>query len=172
MSAAAKRWVEYDHLVTFGDTNTAGSVYFAKYFSWQGEFRERLLAQFYPEFADDLRRGFSMITESAHLDFFGEAALFDRILARLTVTSLTRSRIEFAFEFTRKQDGKLLAHGHQGVIWTNQQRRPSLMPDKLFETTATYFGFPADDVSPGEPPSPGPHTQAATTPLTPVSARG
>lgn len=32
MNPTARRWFEYRHLVTFGDTNAAGSVYFAKYF--------------------------------------------------------------------------------------------------------------------------------------------
>jgi enediyne core biosynthesis thioesterase len=150
MSASAKPWVEYRHLVTFGDTNTAGSVYFARYFAWQGECREKLLAQFYPEFAEDLHQGFTLITESAHLDFFGEAALFDPVLTRLTVTGLTRSRIEFEFEFLRERDGKLLAHGRQAVIWTNRQHRPSLMPDKLYEATATYFRFSTADLESGD----------------------
>ena len=141
MSANARRWVEYRHLVTFGDTNSAGTVYFAKYFSWQGECRERLLAQFYPEFAADLRHGFLMVTEYAHADFFGEAVLFDTLVFRVTVTGLTRSRIEFEFEFARERDARLLARGRQAVVWTNQQHRPSLMPDKLYETTASFFGL-------------------------------
>lgn len=141
MNAATRRWYECRHLVTFGDTNSAGSVYFAKYFSWQGECREKLLAQFYPEFTSDLRQGFSMITEFAHQDFFGEAALFDQVLIRLTVSALTRSRIEFEFEFIRESDAKLLGRGQQAVIWTNQQHRPSLMPDKLYDATVAYFGI-------------------------------
>jgi enediyne biosynthesis thioesterase len=141
MSAADQRWFECRHLVTFGDTNIAGSVYFARYFHWQGECRERLLAEFYPEFPRDLRQGFSLITEFAHLDFFHEATLFDTVTVRLTVSSLSRSRIEFAFEFVREPDRQLLARGAQAVIWTNPQRHPSLMPDRLFDATATFFNI-------------------------------
>ena len=142
MNATVQRWFECRHLVTFGDTNAAGSVYFAKYFSWQGECREKLLAQFYPEFANELKQGFGMTTEFAHQDFSSEAALFDQLLIRLTVTALTRSRIEFEFEFVREPDGRLLGRGRQAVIWTNPQHRPSLMPDKLYDVTASYFGIP------------------------------
>ncbi len=141
MNAMARRWFEHRHLVTFGDTNAAGSVYFAKYFVWQGECRERLLAQFYPEFINDLKQGLGMTTEFARQDFFSEAALFDQLVVRLTITALTRSRIEFEFEFVREQDGRLLGRGTQAVIWTNPQRRPSLMPDKLYEAAANYFGI-------------------------------
>lgn len=142
MNPQKRRWFEHRHLVTFEDTNAAGSVYFAKYFSWQGEIRERLLAQFYPEFAADLHQGFGMITEFAQQEFFREAVLFDQVVMRLGVAALSRSRIEFEFEFLRDPDGLLLARGRQAVIWTNRQHHPSLMPDKLFDATAHYFGLP------------------------------
>ena len=141
MNPTDRRWFEYGHVVTFGDTNTAGSVYFARYFHWQGECRERLLAEFYPEFPGELRQGFSLITEFAHLDFFHEATLFERVTVRLTVTSLSRSRIEFEFEFVREPDRQLLARGAQAVIWTNPQRHPSLMPDRLFDATTAFFNI-------------------------------
>jgi enediyne core biosynthesis thioesterase len=141
MNAPERRWFDYRHLVTFGNTNSAGSVYFSQYVVWQGECRERLLAQFYPEFAQDLKNGFGMTTEFVRQDFFAEAVLFDQVLIRLTVTTLTRSRIEFEFEFVRERDAKLLGRGTQAVIWTNFQHHPSLMPDKLYNATAGYFGL-------------------------------
>jgi enediyne core biosynthesis thioesterase len=139
MNASRRPWMEYRHLVTFEDTNAVGSVYFAKYFNLQGECREKLLAQFYPEFVHDVRLGFCLVTESAHQEYYGEATLFDTLVIRVTVTALSRSRIEFEFEFVHETDGRLLARGRQAVIWTNQHRRPSIMPDKLFHATAAFF---------------------------------
>lgn len=141
MSESERRWFEYRHLVTFGDTNAAGNVYFAQYFHWQGECRERLLAQYYPDFARDLARGFGMATEFAHQDFHAEATLFDVVLIRMRAAASSRSRIEFEFEFVRERDGKLLACGRQAVVWVNEHHRPSLMPDALYEATARYFGL-------------------------------
>lgn len=140
MNTPTRRWFEYRHLVTFGDTNSAGSVYFARYFAWQGECRERLLAQFYPEFAHDLQQGFCLTTEFAHQDFLGEATLFDQVLIRMSLVSLTRSRLEFEFEFLRERDAKLLGRGRQAVLWTNSHRHPSLMPEKLYQAAITFFG--------------------------------
>jgi enediyne core biosynthesis thioesterase len=145
MSDSDRRWFEYRHLVTFGDTNAAGTVYFAKYFAWQGECRERALAHFYPEFTADLQQGFGMTTAFAREEYFAEAVLFDQLLVRLTVTALTRSKIEFEFEFIREQDGKLLSRGQQAVIWTNRQHRLSLMPEKLYDATAAYFQLGPQD---------------------------
>lgn len=102
--------------------------------------REVALAAIYPEFVNDLRRGFSLITEFAHMDFLLEARLFDHVLVRMTVSDLSRTRMEFAFEFRREEDNTLLALGKQAVVWINAQHRPSLMPDKLYDGTAAYYG--------------------------------
>jgi enediyne biosynthesis thioesterase len=125
--------------VTFGDTNAAGNVYFANYFRWQGECREALLAQAYPEFAQDLEKGFGMVTEFAHMDFSREAVLFDRLVVEMSVTSLSRTRIEFHFDFLRESDGERLCSGKQAVVWINAKQRPSLMPDALYEQIERFF---------------------------------
>ncbi len=138
---SARKWYQHHHLVTFGDTNIVGNVYFANYFHWQGACREALMAETYPEFADDLRRGFGLVTEFAHMDFLQEARLFDQVIVRMTIGDLSRTRIEFEFEFTRQKDDTLLARGKQAVVWVNQQHRPSLMPDKLYDSVVNYFGM-------------------------------
>ncbi len=140
MQDAKRKWYQHRHLVTFGDTNIVGNVYFANYFHWQGACREALMAETYPEFANDLRRGFGLITEFAHIDFLQESRLFDKVVVCMTVSDLSRTRIEFEFEFTREKDSVLLARGKQAVVWINQQHRPSLMPDKLYDSVAHYFG--------------------------------
>jgi enediyne biosynthesis thioesterase len=134
----------YEHRlkVTFAETNVVGNVYFAHYFFWQGKCREALLAEGYPEFEQDLKRGFGLITDSATMDFHYEAHLFDEIIIRMYVAELTRSRIRFRYEFLRAAENTLLAEGEQTVVWVNQQQRPSLMPDKLFDAIRGYFGTP------------------------------
>lgn len=136
-----QKWFEHRLLVTFGDTNVVGNVYFANYFHWQGACREALMAETYPEFEDNLRRGFGMITEFAHIDFLQESRLFDRVLVRMAVSDISRTRFEFEFEFVREKDDTLLARGKQAVVWINQQHRPSLMPDKFYDSVVSYFGI-------------------------------
>lgn len=127
------------HVVTFADTNVAGNVYFAHYFAWQGRCRDELLASVYPEFQQDLARGLSLVTEFAHMDFHQEAQLFDVIVIGLTVTSFSRTRIEFGFEFRRESDHALLASGRQAVVQVNERHQPCLMPEKLHALCAAGF---------------------------------
>ncbi|MBD3334098.1 MAG: acyl-CoA thioesterase [Candidatus Eisenbacteria bacterium] len=136
---AVNEHYDYQHLVTFGDTNAVGNVYFANYFRWQGECREALMAEHFPEFAHYLRQGYGLVTEFAHVDYSQEARLFDRITVRMTLADISRTRMEFAFVFLR-DDGTELARGRQAVIWTDDRRRPNLMPEELYESAARYFG--------------------------------
>ena len=45
----AMRIFEHKHVVTFGETNLLGNVYFTNFFVWQGECREMFLHEYVPE---------------------------------------------------------------------------------------------------------------------------
>ena len=132
------KYFEYKHLVTFDDTNSTGNVYFARYFQWMGTCREIITAEHYPEIVDDIKRGFGFATEFAHIDYHHESFLFDVVLVRMTINSLSRTRLEFGFEFINQKTSALLATGKQAVVWVNPQHRPSLMPDKLYDNATEY----------------------------------
>lgn len=139
MSPKANKFFEHRHVVTFQDTNMVGNVYFSNYFKLMGETREIVMIDHYPEMVDDLKLGFGMATEFAHIDFKKEAFLFDIILVKMSIEELSRTRIQFGFEFINEKTGVLLATGQQAVIWMNQQHRPSIMPDKLFEAADNHM---------------------------------
>ena len=132
---------EHRHIVTFSDTNVVGNVYFTRYFEWMGECRELVIADHYPEIVEDLRKGFGMATEFAHIDFKSEARLFDHILVKMSIDDLTRTRIGFGFTFLNEKTNEVLAIGEQAVIWVNQQHRPSIMPDKLYDSADNHMKF-------------------------------
>ena len=131
-----------EHLVTFGDTNVVGNVYFANYFLWQGECRERLLAEQYPQFVKDLQAGNGMITEFANMKYYVEATIFEVVVIAMSITEVSRTRFVFHFDFIRKSDEIKLCEGDQAVVWVNAAQRPSFMPDALYEAITKYFGIP------------------------------
>ncbi len=135
-----KKYYNYHITVTFQDTNVFGNVYFSKYFEWQGKVREQLLFENYPEIINDLKSGNGFATEYAHVDFKQEAFVFDVIEIKTTVSDLSRTRIEFTFDYYNKSNNLLLAQGRQAVVWVNSQHRPSLMPDELYDRVVGYFG--------------------------------
>ena len=136
-----EKYYEYHHLVTFDDTNSVGNVYFARFFQWMGSCREVITAEHYPELVTDIKRGFGFATEFAHIDYAQECFLFDKILIKMKVTDLSRTRIEFSFDFVNEKKNSIIATGKQAVIWVNPQHRPSIMPDKLYDSIVEYFDF-------------------------------
>ena len=136
-----EKYYEYHHLVTFDDTNSVGNVYFARFFQWMGSCREVITAEHYPELVTDIKRGFGFATEFAHIDYAKECFLFDKILIKMKVTDLSRTRIEFTFDFVDENKNSTIASGKQAVIWVNPQHRPSIMPDKLYDSIVEYFDF-------------------------------
>lgn len=136
-----EKYYEYHHLVTFDDTNSVGNVYFARFFQWMGSCREVITAEHYPELVTDIKRGFGFATEFAHIDYAKECFLFDKILIKMKVTDLSRTRIEFTFDFVDENKNSIIASGKQAVIWVNPQHRPSIMPDKLYDSIVEYFDF-------------------------------
>ena len=135
----SRKWFEYSHRVTFADTNMVGNVYFANYIMWTGKCRDLIMAEHYPQLEDHIRSGFGFATESVQMDYLHEAFLFDELLVRMTVSELTRTRVEFLCELLNVANNTLLARGTQTVVWVNPQRRPSLMPEELYAKTCEYF---------------------------------
>jgi enediyne biosynthesis thioesterase len=136
-----QKWLEYHHEVTFVDTNMVGNVYFATYFMWMGKCRDLVMAEHYPKIKDHIREGFGFATEHAHIDFLHETFLFDKVCVRMTISGLTRTRIEFIYEFVNTVSKTVLAKGSQAVVWVNTQHRPSLMPDELYAKACEFSGF-------------------------------
>ena len=140
-TTSSKKWLEYRHKMTFIETNAVGNIYFSHYFALMGKARDAALEQMLPDVSDYLKQGFGLITEYAHIDFAHEGLLFDQVLVRMGCLALSRTRIEFEFEFIREQDGTLLCKGRCAIIWVNPQHRPAIMPDSLFDGTVRFYGI-------------------------------
>jgi enediyne core biosynthesis thioesterase len=140
-----KRWLEYRHKITFIETNVVGNVYFSHYFALMGKTRDAALEQLLPNVESYLKQGFGLITEYAHIDFAHEGRLYDALLIRMGCLALSRTRIEFEFEFIREQDTTVLCTGRTAIIWVNPQHRPAIMPDSLYDGTVKYYGLANHD---------------------------
>lgn len=136
-----QKWFEHIHEVTFADTNMVGNVYFATYFMWMGKCRDVVMAEHYPELKDHIKNGFGFATEYAHIDFLQEAFLFDTVVVKMMITDLSRTRIEFTYEFVNTSHDTIIAKGQQAVVWVNQQHRPSFMPQDLYEKAMEFSGI-------------------------------
>ncbi len=86
---------DYEHIVTFDETNVVGNVYFVNYLRWQG----------------------ALVTTRCSCDFFAELLAFDRIVVRMSLADLSQHRVTMRFDYVRRQDGvdELVARGEQQI---------------------------------------------------------
>jgi len=104
---------EYEHLVTFEETNLVGNVYYVNHLRWQGHCRERFLQERAPGVVDALADDFALVTLRCACEYFAELFAFDRITVSMTLGAMRQHRILMHFDYLR--DGALVARGEQEV---------------------------------------------------------
>jgi acyl-CoA thioesterase FadM len=105
---------EDEWIVTVGDTNEFGGVYFAKYFERQGYCRDRFLETEARGAIDELReRGLALVTVNCACEYYSEVSRSDKICIRMYLEALKTSSLELSFDYVRGSD--LVARGAQLV---------------------------------------------------------
>lgn len=111
------RYYEYRHVVGFEETDLVGNVYHANYMRWQGRCREMFLLEHAPGVLDQMRGDLRLLTIGAECDCLPSVTANDELSIRMRLEELTRTEIEFGFEYVRLGDGTedVLGRGWQRV---------------------------------------------------------
>ena len=113
------RTYEYRHIVGFEDTNLVGNVYYVNHVRWQGRCREMFLREHVPTLLAELESDLALVTLFCSCEYLGEIRAFDEILIRMTLGSLTQSRLTLLFEYRRRDE--LVARGEQQIAYMRRQ---------------------------------------------------
>ena len=130
---------EYEHLVTFEETNLVGNVYYVNHLRWQGQCRERFLHAHAPGVVDALAEDLALVTMRCTCEYFAELFAFDRVMVRMSLGAVHGHRVAMRFDYLR--DGLLVARGEQEVgcmARTPDGPRPVEVPRELREALAPY----------------------------------
>lgn len=130
------RSFDYEHLITFEETNLVGNVYFTNHLRWQGHCRERFLSEHAPSVLDALGDSFALSTVRCSCDYFAELNAFDRITIRMTLAAVRQNRLQMRFDYIRATGDheELVARGEQETACmqrTDEGLRPAPIPPEL-----------------------------------------
>lgn len=135
-------YYEIRHTVGFEETNLVGNVYYVNYLSWQGRCREMFLRDRAPGVLAEVRDGLKLFTLRAECEFFAEITAFDDISVRMRLEELTRTQIQFSFDYVRLGKEELLvARGRQRIACmrgSETETVPVRVPGELREALAPY----------------------------------
>jgi enediyne biosynthesis thioesterase len=129
-------YYEYQHIVSFEETNLVGNVYYVNYVRWQGRCREMFLLERAPDVLDELRRDLKLFTLKSECEYLAEISAFDQISIRMQLEELTQTQIAFAFDYVKVSDEAeiLVARGRQRIACMrgpNGQTSPARVPESL-----------------------------------------
>ncbi|MEA1901099.1 MAG: hypothetical protein U9N47_10140, partial [Thermodesulfobacteriota bacterium] len=105
------------------DSNLVGNIYFANYYAWQGQIRDRYFFDLIPEYYRGTGTDGELLCLETRINHLREAMPFDRIMVTMALKSLKRHSAIFHFEYflMGADNTKVkLAFGEQNAIWVKR----------------------------------------------------
>jgi acyl-CoA thioesterase FadM len=116
------------------DSNATGNIYFARHFEWQGICRERWFFECIS--ADMLQSLGVFITKEAQQQYVCETFAFQKIECEVNTFAVKQCSFSLAFRFL--VEGKLVATGHQQIVFANKEKKISRLPEHILEKIRQY----------------------------------
>ena len=120
----------YETRVFVADTNCFGTVYFARYFEWQGRAREAFFRSVIPNFQQLVEQGYRLLTVEASMRYAKELRLFEALTIAIDVGELKEASVVLRLAFLRDQE-EPVGLGHQRLVLTDCDGRPTAIPDDV-----------------------------------------
>ena len=122
------------------NSNLVGNVYFANYFSWQGQARDKYLYSLAPEYFRGTGESGELVCLESRVEHLREAMPFDSIIVSMALKELSGFSIVLFFEYFRVEaEGRRtkLAIGEQKAAWVARDKKgnpvPEPFPSKIME---------------------------------------
>ncbi len=136
-------YYEWQHIITFEETNLVGNVYYANHIRWQGSCREMFLRDHAPGMLAQLNQDLVMVTTRVSCEYFNELFAFDEVSVRMQAGAVTESRVTMLFDYVCKRDNgeELMARGEQQIacmLKKNGGTVPTPIPKSLREALTPY----------------------------------
>jgi acyl-CoA thioesterase FadM len=120
---------EYEFIVTMKDINSYGTVYFSRYFEWQGIAREHYLMT-----VDDFQRilcDVIMVTKFAWSDYKKQIFLFDEVVIRIQNRDIKKSSFEMIFTYLNRKTGEVYGVGGQTLVFKDNKGSILRIPEGI-----------------------------------------
>lgn len=134
---------EYNHIVSFEETNLVGNVYYVNYVSWQGRCREMFLRDHAPDVLAELSRDLALATVRVSCDYFAELFAFDEVAIRMSLGAIKQNRITMIFEYwcLERNSQEPIARGEQEIACMRREGDklvPTPIPRSLRDALKPY----------------------------------
>jgi NAD(P)-dependent dehydrogenase (short-subunit alcohol dehydrogenase family)/acyl-CoA thioesterase FadM/acyl carrier protein len=129
---------EQHFATTLAHANLVGNIYYANYYDWQGQIRDRLFYDLIPDYYRGIGKKGELLTLESRVDHLREAMPFDTVVLTLALKELRRCRVTFHVDYFRLEpDGARLkiAYGLHRAVWVmrdpNGRAAAAAFPDEV-----------------------------------------
>jgi acyl transferase domain-containing protein/acyl-CoA thioesterase FadM len=108
---------------TLAHANLVGNIYYANYYDWQGQIRDRLFYDLIPDYYRGVGEKGELLTLESRVDHLREAMPFDTVVLTLALKELRRCSVTFQVDYFRLEpDGERLkiAYGLHRAVWVRR----------------------------------------------------
>ena len=142
---------EHHHLVTIGDTNLLGGVYYTRVLEWMGQCRERWFIEQVADAGQLMRDGLFLITRDVTCTFLKEMHLGDPVIVRLAIPHLGHCELHCTMEVIHAVSGDLHASGTQHILCAGADHRFRRWPEPFAAAARLIPGDQRPSVVAAEP---------------------
>lgn len=128
---------EYPIDVFLKDASPFGTVYFARFFEWQGMCREAFWHRCVMPTSPP--QTMQLITKAASMEFVGAAHPFQGVASFLSVLAIKRVSAVAYISFYDRDAQRLLADGFQTIVFADSARSPLMIPDAIRHVLTHYL---------------------------------
>jgi acyl-CoA thioester hydrolase len=115
---------DMEMIVAWSDCDAAGISYYAKSFEWFTDGYMALLSNYgFPYMETFHHNGISLVSLKADCQYKKMLRPLEKIIVRVSLTLLTRSRMEFSYQIM-KDNGEIAAEGYTQHAFVNTEGRP------------------------------------------------
>ncbi len=130
----------FEKVVYLTDTNAEGSVYFARFFDWQGMAREAFFSKMMPNAIQIFFSGsLHLITVDASIHFRNQLRLFDEVQVWVKPTNGRHSSVDLEFRYLKKQDQMEIATGKQTIAFADDTGKLIPITREVLESGSSYL---------------------------------
>ena len=121
----------YELTVTLKDINMYGTVYFARYFEWQGVCRELYFTTV--EGWQGILKDIALVTKYAWNDYKKQIHVFDQIVVKVQNRKIKKGSFEMMFTYINKRTNEIVSVGGETLVFMNSNGRIVGIPDGIIK---------------------------------------
>ena len=126
-----KRFVETRVRVRYAETDQMGIVYHANYLVWMEVGRVEYCRASGFRYRDLEREGILLAVVEANCRYVSPALYDDEVIIRTAIEQATRRFVQFSYQLSSAEDGRLLAEGFTKHVFCGRDKKATRLPQQF-----------------------------------------